>query len=465
MEASSGKIQRQKPSSILERTKNYEASCQASSTPSSPKDRGQTTGKSSGVAERMRQRFGERDSSATKVPAANDATPSSPEDGYVAKATGKSSAVAERMRQRFGARDASKAKAPLPKRTLANITEQRVLKAGVARFHKDFVVVEAGDIMTLPKRGDGSSMLMQTSFFERLLSERLELKSSLESDVAAAQPDLRHLSMEQLLSIRAETLDFLTESEKHSAHNNFLNTLDHHLFEKLTFHCLQRYDGNLTSHVTAEGLYKVGFRLGLMLGAVEMFRNGWDVPQGQTLEEFPSVPSCWVMRLDDQQSEGSSFAIFNTEKLWLKVMSSVLDFGEVVPSDERLAVVLDRSSGSGQTRTLHLEVSCLDTHGPAAEVAAEIERRSRVPGLRTNRNLLNDLNSAMQNRRCARLGFTESAEATDKPDASTAHSVKPVADQAMVSGEHVADEAQTMADKANGSAQCFADEAEDESNV
>ena len=62
--------------------------------------------------------------------------------------------------------------------------EQRVLKTGVRRFHKDFVEEATADIMQLPKRKDGTPKLMSTAFFQRLFSDRIELKAVLESDAA-----------------------------------------------------------------------------------------------------------------------------------------------------------------------------------------------------------------------------------------------------------------------------------------
>lgn len=342
---------------------------------------------------------------------------------------------ADRMRQRFGVSDAN-GKPPPPRRKLANITEQRVLKTGVRRFHKDFVEEKAADIMQLPKRKDGTPKLMSTAFFQRLFSDKIELKGCLQSDVAAAQPDVRHLSTEQLLAARAATLDFQTESERHSAHNSFLNTVDTHLFEKLARCCLERSNANAVSQASAQALFETGVRITMMLGAAELLADGWDSKQGETNEELPAVPQCFAVRLDEKQWQGSRFAIFNTTNLSLQVVASELDFATIVPAEECLAACLERSTGAGATRLLHWEVACLDPRAPVEELMVELEKRA--PSLQPvggGRQFSNDLNQALKKLKkvsSADIDVQTVAGDTAVADVGEAAVVKPCAPRASL---------------------------------
>jgi len=290
-------------------------------------------------------------------------------------AKAKPSAVAERMRQRFGARDTS-SKKKVPIRKVANITEQRVLKTGVQSFHKDFVSTQAINLVEFPMKADGTPKVRSTPLFERLFSGRQELKATMEAEVAAAQPDLRHLSMEQLLALRVETLDFQTESEKFNAHNNFLGTLDQVLFQRLASRCLERSSVPAPAEISQQALFAVGRILCLMLGAAQMLIGGCDVQEAEESRVKASVPSYWLVKLEEDKWQGSSFAIFNIKQLWLQVVTGELDLKGRIPDQELVAVVHDRSAGSGQTRMFNWQVALLNPCDPPAEIAAEIERRA-----------------------------------------------------------------------------------------
>eukprot|EP00437_Effrenium_voratum_P052804 CAMPEP_0181527810 /NCGR_PEP_ID=MMETSP1110-20121109/70201_1 /TAXON_ID=174948 /ORGANISM="Symbiodinium sp., Strain CCMP421" /LENGTH=198 /DNA_ID=CAMNT_0023658709 /DNA_START=34 /DNA_END=627 /DNA_ORIENTATION=- len=120
------------------------------------------------------------------------------------------------------------------RRKLNDIGEQRVLKAGLTRLCTMLTRGLSSQVLSeLPQRSGGGQLFMTPSFYQRLLRGQTELKVLLEGDVAAAQSDLRHLRLEQLLTIRVSTLDWATESHSHSAHTNFLMSLDMHLFERL----------------------------------------------------------------------------------------------------------------------------------------------------------------------------------------------------------------------------------------
>lgn len=110
---------------------------------------------------------------------------------------------------------------------LSGVMEQRVLKTGLLRLHRMICSDGQAGVLELPSCADGSAKVVQgKNFLLRLLGDQLEFKSCSQSDVSAAQADLRHLSSEQLLRIRAQTLDFATQSASHSAHLNFLEMVD-----------------------------------------------------------------------------------------------------------------------------------------------------------------------------------------------------------------------------------------------
>jgi hypothetical protein len=244
--------------------------------------------------------------------------------------------------------------------TLANVGEYRVFSAGVDRLHrnlKEKFGYDEADLMSMPKRKNGTSLLMQASFLLRLLDGRLEIKGCMESDVSAAQMDLRHLTCEQLLEIRVRNLDFTTSSSSHIAHLNFLDVLDLHLFEKLTQKLIRR-----AAPSPPVGTGRVlGRKVLLTLGAIQMLEDGWGSNQlpsalGQTRALPPHV---WVLGLG---GEGNP-AIFNAVELWVDVPSSEQLSSQqlrTAANGGNVTIVCDSTSGVGRNRSLMLEINAVD---------------------------------------------------------------------------------------------------------
>ncbi|CAE7263521.1 unnamed protein product [Symbiodinium sp. CCMP2592] len=113
-----------------------------------------------------------------------------------------------------------------------DIAEHRVVRYGIRHLREE-LAPEGSELPALPRRPNGTSRLLQRSFFERLLSEQIELQSSLPSDVAAAQPDLKLLGLEHLLTIRDGCSDFNTDSKSYEVHQAFLEQLERRLQELL----------------------------------------------------------------------------------------------------------------------------------------------------------------------------------------------------------------------------------------
>lgn len=249
---------------------------------------------------------------------------------------------------------------------LANIAEHRVHASGILKFHTEFVTkltyhFGVARMMEMPKRADGSSLVMKVNFFQRLLTDRLEVKGCMECDISAAHMDLRHLTLEQLLSIRAKNLDFETASESHGAHNLFLEAIDTHIAEKLGRRMLR---GKVSQPVEPEALRTLGRRVVLSLGAAEMLASGWGVlgAGSESLpDRSPAVPAWWVIELDPAAWSGQHAAVFNATQFGLDLVPcGPLQDNSLMSFPGLMAVVCDSSSGIGKSRRFQWEITLLD---------------------------------------------------------------------------------------------------------
>jgi len=98
------------------------------------------------------------------------------------------------------------------------------------------------DLFDLPRSGNksGSPVLLKEKLILDLLSGNMTLQCLVSNDVAAAQPDIRHLSLRQLLRLRVRHLDFVpsgcgsnTVTGAQQAHENILISIDTQLFRQL----------------------------------------------------------------------------------------------------------------------------------------------------------------------------------------------------------------------------------------
>eukprot|EP00747_Dinoflagellata_sp_TGD_P170032 gnl/TRDRNA2_/TRDRNA2_200518_c0_seq1.p1 gnl/TRDRNA2_/TRDRNA2_200518_c0~~gnl/TRDRNA2_/TRDRNA2_200518_c0_seq1.p1 ORF type:complete len:600 (+),score=86.80 gnl/TRDRNA2_/TRDRNA2_200518_c0_seq1:124-1923(+) len=254
------------------------------------------------------------------------------------------------------------------RRKLYNMSEQRVLKDGILQLHRKLNIEQDSNVLELPRRSDGSPKMLRASFYERLLSGQIELQSSMANDVAAAQSDLKHLSLAQLLALRSRSLDFATESRSHDAHNNFLATLDRLLFERFARQRL--CDGNEPGQAIpkeSDPFCKLGHQMLLVLGVARVL-----VADDGSCEDASTVPlpRCWALTLD-AWSPGCSLALFDAEELKVQTIGDE----QSVVGNGMAAVVWDRSSGKGKDRVLNWEVSIVDTD--TEDLRAEVERARR----------------------------------------------------------------------------------------
>jgi len=284
-----------------------------------------------------------------------------------------------------------------PKIKFDNISEQRVLKNGVMTLHGKVSLASMTSLLELPRRSDGSSRLLRQSFFERLLNDETQVQRSLPSDITAAQSDIKHLTLEQMLVLRSRTLDFATESRSHDAHNNFLETLDRQLFEQIAKQFVQNAPLNSPSQGV---LFRLGKQMTEIVGCTTMLREyeesdctKEESAEPTTTSKTPKIPSLWAIPLNPGDWAGSTIALFNVDDLVAKVVSGTQQDIVEVASTNSVAVVCDRTSGSGTARRIHWEISSVT---PATEdLSAEIARCQRC-SLRRNTVASNGSDGALE---------------------------------------------------------------------
>lgn len=232
--------------------------------------------------------------------------------------------------------------------TLSQLAELRVLSSGLRWLHQELVVKQPQlEILELPKRADGTLKVIQASFLKRLLSGALELKGCLESDVSAAHLDLRQLSLEQLLCLKVQNLDFQTSSASHVAHSNFLDALEAHICERLTRR-------GLCSTASPSAQRLLGRRLLLVLGAVVLLREGWGTGCRN------SIPEYWAVEVEPSAWQGLKAVLFQPSTLTVQLLADAADWAMAVGKDQLVAVVSESSAGAGRGRRFQWEIAALD---------------------------------------------------------------------------------------------------------
>ncbi|CAE7739275.1 ylyB [Symbiodinium pilosum] len=295
---------------------------------------------------------------------------------------------------------------PRLRRKLQDIGEQRVLKAGMTRLCSQLTCgLTSQELCQLPQRTGGSQLFMTPSFYQRLLRGETELKILLEGDVAAAQSDLRHLRLEQLLSIRVATLDWATESHSHNAHTNFLMSLDTHLFERLSreFLCMAQ------EPAPKPALHALGLRIALVVGAGEVIAQGWgQQPVNRASGALPPVPEVWALPLGSDWT-AARVALFHTRDLWLKVCSGDVQRVQEIAAGQKVAIFTDRSVGLGKDRVLHWDIAVLD---PSFEdIMDEIKQQDQASA--EQKRICSELTTVLKKRmsgRAKELGLAEPDE-------------------------------------------------------
>lgn len=394
--------------SIAQRAKAYEAACKAAAelsatSPTKPVTRPQVKRQDGDLSARGRPTAAQAwDMACKRTPEKEDPPPR----GTVGRLTGGSMQAFEdacqRKKELVGPSPPTKAatlpfpsspSSDRPLRKLSNVTEQRVLKTGLLRMLEVLTTGIEVNITELPKGPSGAPKVLQgSSFLKRLLSKEIELKGCMESDVSAAQSDLRHLSPEQLLSIRGQTLDFATESQSHSARNSFLETVDKHLFLKLARRLLR---GQAEEPFRESTLHSLGVRIVVTLGAAILLREGWGQQAAEaSLGDLPPVPSHWILKLaPDDWPDACQAVIFHDVDLWIEPLAGPNPDFVAVCATGPVAVVVDRTTGIGKDRMLHWEIAICN---PATDdIMVELERD---PGEKRQKRLTDELTAVLAQR-------------------------------------------------------------------
>merc|ERR1719272_678232 len=124
------------------------------------------------------------------------------------------------------------------------------------------------------------------------------------SDVSAAEWDLRNLTCQQLLYIRNQTLDLVTEGKANfTAHNSFIMKVETYLFELIGRILLNEQEKTPAKKLQ---LQSFGSSVAIVLGAIRMMSEQHDPEE--------NLPNVWVFMLDGQYWLGRA-AILHLEEL------------------------------------------------------------------------------------------------------------------------------------------------------
>eukprot|EP00929_Paragymnodinium_shiwhaense_P069168 TRINITY_DN34893_c0_g1_i1.p1 TRINITY_DN34893_c0_g1~~TRINITY_DN34893_c0_g1_i1.p1 ORF type:complete len:606 (+),score=131.00 TRINITY_DN34893_c0_g1_i1:120-1937(+) len=296
---------------------------------------------------------------------------------------------------------------------LTSVTEQRCLKEGLTRFQEALVVprlegsAEAKEsLLALPRRSNGTPVMMRHTWFNRLLRSEIELQGTMANDVAIAQPDLQHLTLEQLLLIRSRTLDFATLSKSHEAHINFLHNADKHLFAAIA---RSRWRG-IRVH---SALFVLGRYVTQLLGGFGML-DAAGLPTGKDGAALPGVPRVVAFDLEaaDVKWSGRSFAIFDLQELWIDPLpdddaTKAASIVAAAAKSEQVGVLWDRSTGRDNERLVNWEIKFVC----AEEVLPELKVMRATVGVakQSQRDMDKQLSGAVLRRTATAEGSVENA--------------------------------------------------------
>ncbi|CAE8585167.1 unnamed protein product, partial [Polarella glacialis] len=253
---------------------------------------------------------------------------------------------------------------------LENVPEKRVLKAGLLRLQQ-LLGSSSGlwDEDAAEPSASSPKRVLRRSFFERILDGQLELKACPPSDVLAAQGDLRHLSVRQLLAIRTRELDFpVTQAGSFNVHSNFLAALDNELFDKIGRRALR---GQAPPELRT--LKALGLRMVLCLGSADLVMAV--EASADSLKQAP--PPLWLSPLDEEDWPGCSFLLAHTGELWAQALPGLTPDLVSLTAGSDVSVVMDLVSGARSDRLLHWEVTCIDPRKDDVAGALALARARR----------------------------------------------------------------------------------------
>jgi hypothetical protein len=113
------------------------------------------------------------------------------------------------------------------------VKQEDVVKAGLRLLETAVQASTAvDDLLTFPKRKNGTPVLLKEGLFKSLLTGERALKDCHKGDMSAMQGDVMQLTLRQLLKLLVENLDFVVNSLG-DTHASFVQKLDTVLFEML----------------------------------------------------------------------------------------------------------------------------------------------------------------------------------------------------------------------------------------
>mmetsp|Transcript_29590 Transcript_29590/g.78318 ORF Transcript_29590/g.78318 Transcript_29590/m.78318 type:complete len:666 (-) Transcript_29590:184-2181(-) len=267
-----------------------------------------------------------------------------------------------------------------PKRQLNDVPEQRVLHAGLLRF-KTILLDEREHSLELPRRPDGSLRIMQKGFYQRLFSGDAELKICMESDISAAQMDLKHLNAAQLLTLRVSALDFSSESSRKAALSSFIAATETLFFQKVA---QENWHPGSKPVQNVKDLAAVGRVMTLILGAAKLLKDGWEKNAKAHWEPSPQWLAACAL------TTGPRPLLFRTYEITVDLLDDTTDFA--AETDKFLTVVCDKSTALGMIRTLQWDLSLVD---PTCEdVITQMSCKREV----AKKNLVSELSTDLRTR-------------------------------------------------------------------
>jgi len=284
------------------------------------------------------------------------------------------------------------------------VSETFLLKGGIQRLYTRLGITdEERSPANLPRWPNGSSKLLKSSFFTRLLREDVVFRALLANEVSGAQGDLKHLTWQQLLFIRVQALDFTAEAQTHQAHNNFFTTLERFLFKHLAKHTcrfLERQTGDEVDTLVHDDkmpsqdwvLQRLGEWLALMIGATAALES-----QQDSSTEAAGMPKYWLRALgeDDWQGYRAVLIFVGSEELppWIMPFAGDDSQSLLSATDGALVAVLSDCSG-GRSIGVHWEIDVID---PSTTDAFEELRKtsSRRNGMKERDNFRRELSTRL----------------------------------------------------------------------
>eukprot|EP00931_Biecheleriopsis_adriatica_P095271 TRINITY_DN6890_c0_g1_i4.p1 TRINITY_DN6890_c0_g1~~TRINITY_DN6890_c0_g1_i4.p1 ORF type:complete len:728 (-),score=247.20 TRINITY_DN6890_c0_g1_i4:60-2243(-) len=230
------------------------------------------------------------------------------------------------------------------------LSEELVRRAGILAVRQ---AVGDADLLSFPKRPNGTPLLLRQSFFERLLNGKMQLASFPAADVSGAQMDVRKLALPQLLFIRCSLLD--ANFAPMSTQAAFVQAVDTALDEQLLRRLSQ--EGALTA---SEGVVRLSL---LAYGAhAELQKQGASLPPAEH----------WLVRADGAQN------LLHLPSCELRP----LDVADPTPAYVHSSLLQTKSAVPRERRKLHWEVQFCESPAEFKEKALPSRGAGerRVPG-------------------------------------------------------------------------------------